>query len=321
MQQAKFKAKNVQITTKFSNEKPINNFQSSTGQSDRSRAGSKFPVKGSGNIRKRSRSASTSPRFDRFDNSETEKLYSIRGGIVENYLCLSFIQNNQTMPKQSLCAQSQGNTFTVNLVASAPDKAVADSGCEQAVSGVRWMSDYYEQLSDQDKDDVKILPSSSSFKFGPGPLFMSQGVVIMPAYIAGFRKELAFDIVSADIPLLLSLQNLKSLDLTIQYSKLGTDTATHNGVKFELELTQGHHWLSLSKAGSIRSILSQEKGHSAAEDSQVLSVIRSVNNEPKSSFLTKNSVFSSDEKSCLQELRKVHTMQGHMSRSRLEANL
>ena len=34
MQQAKFKAKNVRITTKFSNEKPINNFQSSTGQSD-----------------------------------------------------------------------------------------------------------------------------------------------------------------------------------------------------------------------------------------------------------------------------------------------
>ena len=67
----------------------------------------------------------------------------------------------------------------------------------------------------------------------------------MPAYIAGFRKELAFDIIAADVPLLLSLQNLKSFDLTIQYRKNGADTTTH---KLELEL---------AKAGSIRSIISR----------------------------------------------------------------
>ena len=106
--------------------------------------------------------------------------------------------------KQSLITQGQGRTFTVNLIATSPDKAVADSGCEQAVSGVKWMSDYYNQLSTEDKEDVQIFPSSSSFRFGPGPLIMSQGIVIMPAYIVGFRKELAFDIVPADVPLLLS---------------------------------------------------------------------------------------------------------------------
>ena len=83
----------------------------------------------------------------------------------------------------------------------------------------------------------------------------------MPAYMAGFRKELAFDIVAADVPLLLSLQNLKSLDLIIQYRNNGTDTATHRGVQFELELAQGHHWLSLSKAGSIRSIVTRPLQH------------------------------------------------------------
>ena len=186
------------------------------------------------------------------------------------------------------------------------------------------MIEYYEYLSERDKDDVQILPSSSSFKFGPGPLIMSQGVAIMPAYVAGYRKEIAFDIVQADVPLLLSLQNLKSLNLSIQYSDKGKDTAVHNGVMFELELSQGHHWISLSRSGSDKSIISKPIQNAANyhhPESETLSVIRSVHQDSVSSLLTKKSVFSNDDSKCLQELRKVHTIQGHMGRDRLEANL
>ena len=52
-----------------------------------------------------------------------------------------------------------------------------------------------------------------------------------------------------------------------------------------------------------------------------MSVIRSVDQNPINSLLTKKSVFSLDDEKCFQELRKVHTVQGHMSRDRLEANL
>ena len=278
----------------------------------------------------RSSSRSLSPRYSRFDNSETQKLYSVKDGVVKNYLCTSLTgqKNNKVTEedgKQTLVTKSKGLTYSVNLVASAPDKAVADSGCEQAVSGVKWMLDYYAFLSESDKADVQILPSTSSFKFGPGPLITSQGIVIMPAYVAGFRKEIAFDIVPADVPLLLSLQNLKALNLTIQYSKEGKDTAVHNGVTFELELSQGHHWMSLSKSGSRKTVISKGKDdnmrNADPQESDILSVIRSVDQNSATSFLTKKSVFSTDDKSCLQELRKVHTIQGHIARERLEANL
>ena len=107
----------------------------------------------------------------------------------KNYLCSNIINDEANKEpnishKQSLIACGHRNTYSINLAASSPDKAVADSGCEQAVSGVKWMTDYYQQLSSQDKEDVKILPSSSLFRFGPGPLILFQGIVIMPAYIA-----------------------------------------------------------------------------------------------------------------------------------------
>ena len=332
MRQRKFNTKQVQLTSRS---KPYEDNGRQTSRSNTSHSSRAFTYANSQsvdssrnklNIRSnsRSRSQSPSPRYSRFDNFETEKLYSVHNGVIENYLCLSMPQTEDLNSKRSLIAQSQGLTYNVNLVASSPDRAVADSGCEQAVSGVKWMTKYYEHLSDQDKDDVQIHPSSSSFKFGPGPLFMSQGVVVMPAYIAGYRKEIAFDIVSADVPLLLSLQNLKALDLTIQYSKTGTDTATHKGVKFELELAQGHHWIALSKSGSKKAIISKPAHYDDQlhdNESEILAVIRSVDSNSKSLFLTKSSVFSTDDKLCLQELRKVHQIQGHMSRSRLEANL
>ena len=52
-----------------------------------------------------------------------------------------------------------------------------------------------------------------------------------------------------------------------------------------------------------------------------MSVGRSVELNVNNLFLTKKSVFSSDNDKCLQELRKIHTVQGHMSRDRLEANI
>ena len=269
----------------------------------------------------RSSSRSASPRFSRF-SSETERLFSVKHGVVKNYLCSSIINDEANKEpnishKQSLIARGHRNTYSINLVASSPDKAVADSGCEQAVSGVKWMTDYYQQLSSQDKEDVQILPSSSSFRFGPGPLILSQGIVIMPAHTAGFRKEIAFDIVPADVPLLLSLQNLKSLNLTIQYSKDGRDTAIHNGVLFELELSQDHHWITLSKLGSLNSVVSScdsNKSEKEDGDSQILSVIRSVDQNPINSLLTKKSVFSHDNEKCFQELRKVHCSGTHEPR-------
>ena len=327
MRQKRSNTKQVQLTSKFTGDKIHPSSRPTVGYSNKARNNTSFQSADSrqhGRSRSSSSSRSLSPRFSKFNNSETEKLYSMRNGIIENYLCLSTKQYDSSNAKQSLYAQSRGSIHTVNLVASSPDRAVADSGCEQAVSGVNWMTNYYNHLNDQDKEDVQIYPSSSSFKFGPGPLFMSQGVVVMPAYIAGFRKEIAFDIVSADVPLLLSLQNLKSLELSIQYSKNGTDTATHNGVKFELELAQGHHWISLSKAGSEKAIVSKTSNTDDkhdAEESEILTVFRSVDNNIKSSLLTKSSVFSNDDKTCLQELKKIHVIQGHMSRSRLEANL
>ena len=131
--------------------------------------------------RSRSSSRSPSPRYSRFKTSDTQKLYSVKNGVVQNYLCSSltghtFDENDEKQVyKQSLMTQSRRHAYNINLVASSPDRAVADSGCEQAVSGVKWMMEYYDQLSNEDKDDVQILPSTSSFKFGPGPLILSQG--------------------------------------------------------------------------------------------------------------------------------------------------
>ena len=335
-QQANFRAKQVQLASKVSKVSRRDAIQSSNIQSrSLSRMNSESSTHNTeGDIlkeyRSRSSSRSPSPRYSRFKTSDTQKLYSVKNGVVQNYLCSSltghtFDENDEKQVyKHSLMTQSRRHAYNINLVASSPDRAVADSGCEQAVSGVKWMMEYYDQLSNEDKDDVQILPSTSSFKFGPGPLILSQGTVIMPAYVAGFRKEIAFDIVPADVPLLLSLQNLKSLNLAIQYSNNGKDTAVHNGVMFELELSQGHHWISLSKLGSEKTVISKishtEESTEYAE-SQIMSTLRSVDNDFATSLLTKSSVFSTDDENCLKELKKVHAIQGHMGRDRLEANL
>ena len=84
------------------------------------------------------------------------------------------------------------------------------------------------------------------------------------------------------------------MNLTIQYSENGTNTAIHNGVIFELELSKGHHWITLSKLGSINSVIPSEENTNCVtghEESQNSVPIRSVDQITLNSFLTIKSVF------------------------------
>jgi len=102
MKQAKLKTKQVNLTSNYGDRLSQTPPKSLKVQTKSSRDTARPQPYSSGKIkhqrsRSHSNSRSISPRYNRFDNSETKKLYSIRDGIAHNYLCLSI--KDQELPK------------------------------------------------------------------------------------------------------------------------------------------------------------------------------------------------------------------------------
>ena len=86
---------------------------------------------------------------------------------------------------------------------------------------------------------------------------MSLGKYICPIYVAGARKLIKFDEVGYDLPLLISLDLAKSMDLRISFKH---DTAhLPSGEQFKLHIAKGHYWMSVGKKASVDDILIRRK--------------------------------------------------------------
>lgn len=121
---------------------------------------------------------------------------------------------------------------------------VLDSGCSLTVCGERWLSDFIESMSEEDKKKIEEKSTSSSFTFGDGRPVPSLRRLILPCMIVGIKCSLQTDVVPCNIPLLLSRAAMKKAAMIVDY---GNDNAIFGGRQVKLSLTSsGHHFLPLS---------------------------------------------------------------------------
>ena len=83
--------------------------------------------------------------------------------------------------------------------------AAWDTCCTSTVAGEKWLKMYLKNLPTHMKSEVRgPLKGKKCFQFGNQGLLKSQSKYQLPAYIAGESVHIDVDIISSDIPMLLS---------------------------------------------------------------------------------------------------------------------
>ena len=130
------------------------------------------------------------------------------------------------------------------MVADSFNCAILDSACSSTVCGEDWINCYMETLDDKQKQNLKIFPSKTWFKFGDGIKLQSLKKIRIPCEIAGTRCHIDTDVVACDIPLLFGKPSMKRAKMTLD---MVNDTATIFDRKVHLDSTpSGHYFIPLS---------------------------------------------------------------------------
>ena len=128
---------------------------------------------------------------------------------------------------------------TFVFTTEAMNSAVLDSACSSTVCGRAWLDSYIKSLTEEQRQEVKVSKSNRMFKFGGGTRLLSEGEYSLPAQLAGHKVMLTTDVVSSDIPLLLSKSAMKNAKMHIN---LEDDTAEVMGQKISLNCTSSGHY-------------------------------------------------------------------------------
>ena len=122
---------------------------------------------------------------------------------------------------------------------------VVDSGCTRTVCGDVWLNTYLDSLTSRDRMSVFTTNSTCHFRFGDGEVYTSSRAVHIPVYIGSEVAVLTTQVVSANIPLLLSRDSLKKADAHMNFQD---DTINSFGVNIPMIISEsGHCCLSLSR--------------------------------------------------------------------------
>ena len=128
---------------------------------------------------------------------------------------------------------------TLILLAESAYSAVLDSACTSTVAGEAWINCYMDSLDPSIRDKVVEQSSDTLFKFGGGTVLQSTKKVIFPCMIAGTECEIQADVVSSDIPLLLSKDSMKRAKMKLD---LENDSASIFGKDVQLQCTSSGHY-------------------------------------------------------------------------------
>ena len=122
---------------------------------------------------------------------------------------------------------------------------VVDSGCTRTVCGDVWLNTYLDSLTSRDRMSVYTTNSTCHFRFGDGEVYTSSRAVHIPVYIGSEVAVLTTQVVSANIPLLLSRDSLKKAAAHMNFQD---DTINIFGVNIPMIISEsGHCCLSLSR--------------------------------------------------------------------------
>ncbi len=133
----------------------------------------------------------------------------------------------------------------MDLLKETMGHCVVDSGCSRTVCGELWLSSYMDSLSSRDKVNVVNKPSGYNFRFGVGKVYKSSNQVTIPIYIEGRKLQISTEVVSANIPLLLSRSAMKIASAELNFE---TDRLKIFGKEVPLKISNsGHYCLSLRR--------------------------------------------------------------------------
>ena len=123
-------------------------------------------------------------------------------------------QNNTRYDEDLYIALFQKSTPTtvdemVCLMSETLNKAVIDSGCTKTCAGERWYDAYLETLTDKERKEIQSMESQAVFRFGDSPPVSASKKVLLPIKIMNVDILLETEIVSSDVPLLLSKETMK----------------------------------------------------------------------------------------------------------------
>ncbi|KAG1704025.1 Retrovirus-related Pol polyprotein [Nymphon striatum] len=147
-------------------------------------------------------------------------------------------KTKQGFEKAVLFTGNKSHEALVLLTESA-NSAVLDSACTSTVAGETWMKCYLDSLDPSIREKIVETPSDTLFKFGGGTVLQSAKKVKIPCAIAGVECEILADVVTSDIPLLLSKDSMKKAKMKLD---LENDSASIFGKDVDLQCTSSGHY-------------------------------------------------------------------------------
>ena len=89
----------------------------------------------------------------------------------------------------------------------------------QRFCGEDWLENYREYMSEHDRSCIVEKPSTATFTFGDGKRVSSSKILTLPCYINGRRSTVDTDVVTCNIPLLLSKKAMKKGKMILNFEK------------------------------------------------------------------------------------------------------
>ena len=143
---------------------------------------------------------------------------------------IALLQNNPTV-KENVSTMDQFTRDNYGL-------AVLDSGCNTTVCGQEWLDVYLSSLPESELAKVTQKNSEMQFKFGDNLPSKSDITCTFPGEICGRRVSIVAQVVSDQIPLLISKQTMKKASMILDFKN---DTVEAFGRKQKLIFTNSGH--------------------------------------------------------------------------------
>ena len=120
-----------------------------------------------------------------------------------------------------------------------------DTGCPKTVTGVKWLKQLITSMSPETRSRVKKYPSSTSFRFGGNDVKRSLGYYSIPISVAGKNVILQTDVITSNIPCLVSKAAMKKAGGIIN---LEEDSIRLFGKVIQMETNNsGHYTIPVGK--------------------------------------------------------------------------
>ena len=159
----------------------------------------------------------------------------------EEKVLIEVISETETESEQEDAVYCADNLDDLNSFTSeALNKAALDTCCTSSLAGEKWTKIYLQSLTKNLRSQVEgPLESQKSFVFGNQGKLKSKAKYKIPVKIGGELNHITIDVISSDIPLLLSKSEMKRIGITLD---MKNDKGYINDKPLTLTTTTAGHY-------------------------------------------------------------------------------